>query len=158
MMKQTVILIAGLLFLSGCTIATYKGGIEPIYPGVRSLGKSYETVDTLTPTFRWKSDAAPSCTYDFSIWDAGDTVPDGPYVFRLMRGPALYYKEALTKPEHTVELSLGPDSSYFWSVRLRCNGTVSPWATYDYNQWLGIAASQGKNWPFGFKTPNIAAK
>jgi hypothetical protein len=158
MKRQAIILFVMLILLSGCTIPTYKGGIEPIYPGVRSVGKSYETVDSLTPTFRWKATEAASCTYDFSIWDAGDVVADGPYGMRLLRGPALYYKEALPKPEHTVELPLGPDSRYYWSARLRCNGKVSEWATYDYSQWAGIAASEGKNWPFGFKTPKIDAK
>ena len=158
-MKRHIInALFGLIILAGCTIPTYKGGIEPIYPGVRSVGKSYETVDTLTPTFRWKSDAAANCTYDFSIWDAGDAVADGPYRVRLLRGPALYYKEALTKPEHTVEIPLGPDSRYYWSARLRCNSQVSEWATYDFSQWAGITAAEGKNWPFGFKTPKIDAK
>ena len=158
MRHPAIFIIIGLLVFSGCTLSTFKGGIEPIYPGVRSVGKTYETVDTLTPTFRWKSDKAGACTYDFAIWDAGTIIESGLNAFTLMKGPAVYYKEALTRPEHTIEIPLGPDSRYYWSARLRCDGKVSAWATYDYHQWLGVAAEKGKNWPFGFKTPKIDGK
>jgi len=158
MKRPAIFVVIGLVVLSGCTAATFKGGIEPIYPGVRSVGKTYETTDTLTPTFRWKSDKDGVCTYDFAIWDVGATLPSGMSGSMVMKGPAVYYKEALARPEHTIEIPLGPDSRYFWSARLRCDGKVSEWATYDYHQWVGIAAAEGRNWPFGFKTPKITGK
>jgi len=157
-MKRLIVMsIMGIIFLSGCTLPTYKGGIEPIYPGVRTSGKRYETVDTLTPTFRWKSDVTSPCTYDFAIWDVGRTIT-GINAFEVTKGPAVYYKEALSKPEHTVEIPLGPDTLYFWSVRIRSNGKVSSWATFDYSSWVGVAASEGRNWLYSFKTPKVGAK
>jgi hypothetical protein len=158
MKKQIIILVMGLIFISACTLPSYKGGIEPIYPGVKTFGKQYETVESLTPTFRWKSVITVPCTYDFAIWDLGETLPSGLNGFMVMRGPALYYKEALSKPEHTVEIPLAPDTRYFWSVRIRTDGKVSEWATYDYHAWLVIAASEGRNWPYNFKTPKVEAK
>jgi hypothetical protein len=158
MQKQVIIIIMGLIFISGCTLPTYKGGIEPIYPGVRTVGKSYETVESLTPTFRWRSDVTSPCTYDFAIWDVGKTIPAGINVSEVTKGPAVYYKEALSKPEHTVEIPLGPDTLYFWSVRIRTDRNVSGWAYYDYNRWVGVASSEGRNWPYSFKTPKIDTK
>jgi len=154
MKRKIIVILIGFLFLSGCTIHTYKGGIEPISPGMNTFGKEYETVDSLTPTFRWKSDAKSSCTYDFGIWDVGESLPHGTGTM-VMRGPALYYKEALFQPEHTVEIPLGPDTLYFWSVRTRCDNKVSSWATRDYSRWLIVASSTGQNWPYSFKTPKI---
>jgi len=148
----------GFIFISGCTLPVYKGGIEPIYPGVRTVGKSYETVKTLTPTFQWKSDSTYPHTYDFAIWDGGKRVEVNINAYMIAKGPAVYYKEALSKPEHTVEIPLGPDTLYFWSVRIRSNGKVSEWATFDYDQWVVVAGSHGRNWMYNFKTPKIDAK
>ena len=158
MKRRTIISVMGLIFLYGCTLPAYKGGIEPIYPGVRTSGKMYETVDTLTPTFRWKADVTSPCTYDFAIWDGGKRVEVGLNAYTVAKGPAVYYKEALSKPEHTVEIPLGPDSFYFWSVRIRSDGKVSEWAYYDYDQWVGVASSKGRNWLYSFKTPKVGAK
>jgi hypothetical protein len=157
MKREPVVLFIGLLMLAGCTMPIYKGGIEPIYPGVRTFGKTYETVETLTPTFRWKSSATSPCTYDFAIWDVGQSIPAGMGT-AVTKGPAVYYKEGLATTEHTVEVPLSPDSRYYWSVRTRADGKVSAWATYDYHQWLVIAAAQGYDWPYAFRTPVVPAK
>jgi hypothetical protein len=158
MKRLTITTLVGLIFLYGCTLPIYKGGIEPIYPGVRTVGKSYETVESLTPTFRWKTDVTSPHTYDFAIWDGGRRVELDLNVYSVAKGPAVYYKEALSKPEHTVEIPLGPDSMYFWSVRIRSNGKVSAWAYYDYHQWVGVASSKGSSWPYRFKTPKVDEK
>ncbi len=158
MRRMTLVLIMGLIIISGCTMPTYKGGIEPIYPGIRMLGKTYETVETLTPTFRWKSDVTYPHTYDFSIWDIGKSVGTGLNAYMITRGPAVYYKEALSKPEHTVEIPLGPDSVYFWSVRIRSAGKLSEWATFDYHQSVGLMHFKGNHWMYYFKTPKVDAK
>lgn len=158
MKRLTLIIIMGLIFISGCTLPVYKGGIEPIYPGIRTVGKTYETIDTLTPTFRWKSDVMSPHTYDFAIWDGGKRVETDLNAFMIAKGPAVYYKEALSKPEHTVEIPLGPDSIYFWSVRIRSNGKVSEWATFDYYQSVGVASSKGRAWMYYFRTPKVDAK
>jgi len=157
-MKKIIVMILGLLFIAGCTVPIYRGGIEPVYPGVRTVGKTYETVDTLTPTFRWKSRAPSGSTYDFAIWDGGKTTVAGLYAYEVTKGPAVYYKEALDKTEHTIEIPLGPDSRYFWSVRIRSNGKASGWAYYDYEQWFGVGVSSGRNWLYNFKTPNVDKK
>jgi hypothetical protein len=158
MRRLTFVLIVGLISISGCTMPTYKGGIEPVYPGIRMLGKTYETVETLTPTFRWKSDVTYPHTYDFAIWDGGKRVETDLNAYMIAKGPAVYYKEALPKPEHTVEIPLGPDSVYFWSVRIRSNGKVSEWATFDYQQSVGLMYSKGTSWMYYFKTPKETAK
>lgn len=158
MKRITFVTLIYFIFISGCTLPVYKGGIEPVYPGVRTMGKIYETVESLTPTFRWKSNVTSPCTYDFAIWDGGKRVETDVNAFAIAKGPAVYYKEALSKPEHTVEIPLGSDSLYFWSVRIRTDGKVSAWATFDYHQWLVLAASQGRNWMYQFKTPKADAK
>lgn len=158
MKKQIMLMICAMMVICGCTMPIYRGGIEPIYPGVRMVGKTYETVDTLTPTFRWKSGAPSGSTYDFAIWDSGKTSVSGLNAFEVTKGPAVYYKEGLARPEHTVEIPLGPDSRYFWSVRIRSNGKVSGWAYYDYEQWTGVGSSSGRNWLYNFKTPKMDAK
>jgi len=48
-------------------------------------------------------------TYDLRIWSVVDGAP----------GELVYERERLSQPQHRVETALEPDSTYFWSVRMR---------------------------------------
>lgn len=154
MKRKIIIILIALAMLSGCTAHIYKGGIEPISPELKTFGRPFEIIDNLTPTFRWKSDATPPCTYDFAIWDVAERA----WETVTTKESAIYYKEALAKPEHTIEIPLGPDTIYFWSVRNRCNDSVSAWAKRDYYVWYIVGSQSGHNWPYEFKTPKVNAK
>jgi len=164
MMRTSALAFMAVALLSGCTSATYKGNVRPVSPGVGAPGFA-DTVDSLTPTFRWKADSKAPCTddgpspcvYDFAIWDWGEQYAQGTStVFEW--GPTLYRRERLTRPEHTVELPLVPDSRFLWSVRLRTGDTVSAWGTYDFTSFAVVTVVDGKNWRYPFKTPRAEAK
>jgi hypothetical protein len=164
MMPAKAMVLTVVLILSGCTLPSYRGNVRPISPGVGAPGFA-ETVDSLTPTFRWRADSEapckdepPSpCVYDFAIWDQGKAVAEGMGTV-VEFGPTLYRREGLSRPEHTVELALGPDSTYFWSVRIRTGDKVSAWGTYDFHSFAVVTTVRGKNWRYPFKTPRAAVK
>lgn len=156
-MKQRIILILmSVILLAGCTLPIYKGGVKPIYPGVGNPNRP-ETVDSLSPKFQWESDTALPCNYDFAIWDVV-RIGDFWKGRQIKVGAQVYYREALPQSEHKIEIQLGPDSEYFWSIRTRSGGKVSEWSTYDYHINAITMYVQGKNWPYVFRTPNDDSK
>jgi hypothetical protein len=154
--RQTIMVLVGLIFLAGCSLPVYKGDIRPVYPEL-GYGVRPTVVDSLTPTFRWQYDMTTPCTYDFAIWDVGDVTAWGTGS-RMEFRPYIYYKEALTQPEHKIELPLAPDTLYYWSVRTRSGNVVSAWATHDSYIWGGVVAATAKNYPFRFRTPQTDKK
>jgi hypothetical protein len=96
--------------------------------------------------------------YDFAIWEKGVTTPSGISGTTVEWGPTLYRREGLTRPEHTVELPLGPDAMYFWSVRIRTGDQVTAWGTYDYTSFAVVTTVSGHNWRYPFRTPKAAPR
>jgi hypothetical protein len=148
--KIAIVLISiTLVFAAGCSLPVFHGNVKPIYPNV---GVYPTKIDSLTPTFRWQSDVNTMATYDFAIWDKGEAVGHVGGFSMEFRSP-IYYKESLSQPEHKIEVPLAPDTIYYWSIRIRSGGKVSPWAKYDHYDWLILTSVEGKNWPYSFKTP-----
>ncbi len=112
-------------------------------------------VDSLSPMFAWEAlpaepgssagyknwdpGALPSAalwakasdiTYDLRIWSEADGAP----------GELVYERERLPHPQHRVEAMLKPDSTYFWSVRMRYviggRAVVSRWSAANTPQFL----------------------
>jgi len=140
-----------LALLCGCSMPIHNTAIRPIYPKV-GHGVKPEVTDSLSPTFLWRSENKEPCTYDFAIWDVGDStqVVNASYMeFR----PYIYYREGLATPEHKLEIPLAPDTPYFWSVRIREGKKVSPWATHDAYVWGVVVVVHAKNYPYRFRTP-----
>ncbi|HQR10705.1 MAG TPA: hypothetical protein PLW68_05195 [Casimicrobiaceae bacterium] len=91
------------------------------------------SVQSLTPTLAWDgtptriADRSPpwaqakseSIQYDLRIWNAFEDAPDA----------IVYERFGLERPEHQVESALDPNSTYFWSVRLRYEIDHHPRAT-----------------------------
>jgi hypothetical protein len=148
MKRLIVAMLMSLMFLSGCILKVHNGDTKPIYPEAGYFTWPVK-IDSLTPTFHWRSDMKTLSTYDFAIWD------DQHIGFRMKSMSPIYYKEALSQPEHKIEAPLAPNTSYLWSVRTRSGGKVSAWATYDYYAFAVVAIGWGTNLPYRFKTPDI---
>lgn len=159
MNQRIVLVLISFIFLIGCSVPVYKGSVKPIYPEISDIDIMPTTVDSLTPTFRWQSDTPSACKNDFAIWDVGERIHYLNHIF-WPTGTLLYYKEALSQPEHTIEVPLAPDTIYCWSVRSRCGDDISDWATFDYLHLYGgfLSYAQVKDdrlihSKFMFKTP-----
>jgi len=137
------------MLLAGCILKVHNGDTKPIYPKVGYILPT--RVDTLTPTFRWRSDTKAASTYDLAIWEYK-------FASRMKSKQPIYYKEALSQPEHKIEIPLAPYSQYIWSVRSRSGDKVSAWATYDYYAFAIVYFGWGMNLPYGFQTPDINEK
>lgn len=152
MKRLIVVMLMSLVFLGGCVMKTYNGDTKPIYPTPSYMSWIWPTsVDSLSPTFRWKNDSKVSSTYDFAIWDEE-------LGFRMKSRLPIYYKEALPQPEHKIEVPLAPNTSYVWSVRSRSGDKVSAWATYNYYSFAVVAIGWGTNMLYKFKTPEVDEK
>lgn len=106
--------------IAGCT--TFHG-LEPIKP------KYVDKTKDVMPTFKWKPAEKENVKYDFIIYEA---VPAGGLRIGDDSDPgkALYYREGLDKPEHTVEKPLAPGEKYYWSVRVRESEKIGPWSVF----------------------------
>jgi hypothetical protein len=153
MKRLIVVMLMSLVFLAGCNMRFPNGDIKPSYPDLGYTNRP-AILDTLTPTFRWTSEAKAPSTYDFAIWDISPQVVG----FSMASQRPIYYKEALPQPEHKIEIPLAPNTIYAWSVRTRSEGKVSAWMTYNYYYNFIIVFGNGKNWPYRFKTPEIDIK
>ena len=155
-------LAVGLIGLTGCFFPiTQIHGVTPTYPEVCPASLSLCKVDSLTPLFRWTPAYEPDVRYDFIIYEAHEI---GCSFLALLSvecewaiGREVYYREGLQKPEHTVEISLQPDSEYYWSVRIRYGDNVSSWSRFEY-RWVYVTPTLvGQDaWEFPFflfKTP-----
>jgi len=153
MKRQIAVMLMSLMFLAGCVSRIVNGDIKPIYPDHGYTNRP-TIIDSLTPTFRWQSDAKAPSIYDFAIWDISPQVVG----FNIQSSRPIYYKEALPQPEYKIEIPLAPNTIYAWSVRSRSGDKISAWMTFNYHAWLVVAYSHGTNWPYRFKTPEIDKK
>ncbi len=134
-----------LLGLVGCATPHV---VTPIYPKVGNP-MSPATVDSLLPTLKWQALDSGDATYDLVIYESL-TTKEG----KKALGREVYYRKGLAGTEHRLEEPLKPDTEYYWSVRVRKGDTVSKWATYDYDLFLGAAYMWAWNKPFIFRTPS----
>ena len=133
-----------LLLNVGCVAKTYSN-LKPVQPKTSYLAGP-KTVESLTPRFVWKKSEDPEATYDFAIFPhmaPGRVSLDNP----------LYYREALSTNEHTVEVPLSPETYYLWTVRTRKHGRISRWSTFNSYQYFLFAYRDIMNWLFPFCTP-----
>jgi len=138
-MKSTVVLFTATLLLAGCVGTAKFPIIEPVsYRPSDIHPQNAVPVDTLSPTFSWKTTDSRQ-GYDFCIWQVG---PDG------APGETYYYKEDIAGTEHVPEKLLEPNGEYFWSVR-KHGSTV--WATTSFTQFNPLYTSWGKGLPFHIK-------
>lgn len=157
LLKSSIcILLLCLTFLSGCTMVTSGRGLKPVFPEAGNPNVP-ETIDSLTPTFKWESNSDTSSTYDLIIYECHEQ--GNWFVGRTkLRGPLAYYREGLIQTEHKIERTLKPDTVYFWNLRSRVGDRVSEWASYKWVTFAVIAAADGSSNYFLFKTPNISKK
>jgi hypothetical protein len=124
-------------------------GVKPISPVQSTQG--FPTVDSLTPRLAWSAPYGERVTYDLAIYESISAPMLG---LDHMRGPLIFYAEALPEPFCQLDTPLARGKRYEWSVRLRSGDTVSTWSTTGYFVFLIIAAASGSgNW-FGFATPD----
>jgi hypothetical protein len=110
-------------------------GLEPVSPKLPRWLFGERTVESLTPTLKWKpSDQGPGTTYDLIVYEIiGGDIP----------WKEVYYREGLTMPEHQVEEPLQPGKSYYWSVRAHQDGQVSDWSRFTSGLCAAALAGAG---------------
>ncbi len=138
MKRWRLILALTLMGVVGCATPHV---IIPIYPKVGN--PNFPTgVDSLQPTLKWQPVDSGNVTYDLVIYEVIKTSSALQGTKKAL-GREVYYRKGLTGTEHRLEEPLKPDSEYFWSVRVRKGDTVSKWATYDYDLFLGAVLYVG---------------
>ena len=141
-----------LLSLAGCS--TPVAGLRPLYPNV---DRSWPWVDSLQPTLRWEAFPRPAdlegdrgewlsrirnVTYDLRIWRLkSEEYPFEWYPFKWYPGELIYSKSGLPAPTHRIELGLGRDTRYLWSVRARFDLDGQQRVT----EWGGLLISNGRD-------------
>jgi hypothetical protein len=126
-------------------------GVTPFSPEVKQSG--FPAIDSLQPEFRWKPSSKPGVSYDLIIYDAAAYSMGGAMITMYMKGREVAYVEDLQASRWRPPEPLAPDTRYFWSVRLRENGTVSGWSTQGHFTFLIVAMSAGHGQWFQFMTP-----
>jgi hypothetical protein len=124
-------------------------GVKPLSPAQSTQG--FPTIDSLTPRLAWSAAHGEGVTYDLAIYESISAPLLG---LNHMRGPLVFYAEALPEPFHQLDTPLARGKRYEWSVRLRNGDTVSTWSTTGYFVFLIIAAASGSGDWFGFATPD----
>jgi len=149
MKSWRVILALTMIGMFGCATARV---IIPIYPKLGNP-KFPAVVDSLQPTLKWQPADGGDVTYDLVIYEVIKTSSAREGTKKAV-GREVYFRKGLAGTEHRLEEPLKPDSEYCWSVRVRKGDTVSKWATYDYDAFLGAVYMWARNKPFIFKTPS----
>jgi hypothetical protein len=133
-----------------CT-KSYRG-VTPIRPELAKGG--FANVDSLTPSFEWKPSSRDDVSYDLVIYEAFAYTRDVMQTrSQYMPGRVAVYEEGLKAAVWRPDTPLKPDRKYFWSVRLRRDGTVTNWSDYSYFSFYLVAWSSGYGQLFGFSTP-----
>jgi hypothetical protein len=161
-MKQRWWIAVGILGLSGCGGVAYETAFT-IYPPAEQTGwsptESYRppVVDSLKPTLRWRpverlKPLAPDDRYDILVHEAyrGSTL-------EWAIGRKVYYREGLNTSNHTLEIQLAPNQTYYWAVRVRRGQKpATEWSSFIYFSncsFIGTGCKR-ENFPFFlFVTP-----
>jgi len=125
-------------------------GITPLSPECKKTG--FPMTPSLQPTFSWQASINDEVTYDLVLYEAAAYSIGGMLKNSYIRGHQIAYIEGLEQTSWTPPESLRPDTRYFWSVRLRDGGTVSPWSTQSHFTFALVAWSSGSGQWFQFKT------
>jgi hypothetical protein len=99
-------------------------GLKP--PQLREVtGEPWKVVNSLRPTLLWEAFPGEKVTYDLRIWQKEGITAVGALV---------YEREGLTENAHTVQISLSPHTTYFWSVRAHFSqgskDRITEWSQY----------------------------
>jgi hypothetical protein len=143
-------------------------GLAPINPptrgaltGDRFIGARFEwyAVDGLRPRFKWEAFPRPgdiavapeemkrvsNVKYDLLIAKEENMAP----------GVVIYQQQGLQSPEHVINLSLQPDSRYFWTVRARFEldgrSRITEWGSTHFAVRERITAPS--QYSYRFRTP-----
>jgi hypothetical protein len=144
-MRYRFLSVIFLLLSVGCTSFQV---VKPDSPA-SAVGFGIGRVDSLTPNLSWQQAEGNNVTYDLVLYEA---IKEEGYVtggYFVVPGPRVYYRKAITRTNHHVEMRLKPNTQYFWSVRVRQDQRVSRWSTYHYTDPLLTQ----RNSSFTFKTP-----
>lgn len=130
----------------GCSSS--NAGVTPI-----SAGSHNARVDSVTPTLTWTPSSQPGVTYDVLIYEAVQYARNPLGVVKdSVQGAQVQYEQGITSPMLKVS-PLRPNTTYFWSVRLRRGEIVSNWSTFSYFNFYLIATTRGRGQWFSFSTP-----
>lgn len=169
-MNGVLAVLLSLLF-EGCVATSQYKAIAPVYPkppnyfgtGKDPLGRykdpaNLPTVDSVTPTFVWKSSDPGVTTYDLAICVGVAQVVNSILLNVVFKpGKQVYYREAIQGTTHRVAEALENNTVYVWSVRTRKGDDVGPWSTYDFKALavtpIVTSWEAGKNLWWPFKTP-----
>jgi hypothetical protein len=66
-------------------------------------------------------------------------------------GERVYYRENLSKPEHTLESDLIPGKEYIWYIRERHGDNVGRWSSYNFGGFYIVYSYREWNYPFTLK-------
>jgi hypothetical protein len=128
-------------------------GVEPIDPP--QADGDFPEVSGLSPTLTWHAVKGEDVTYDVIVYEA---IPYGPPLAkRYVQGRVVEYARGISGTSHKLEIVLKPDSTYFWTIRLRRGDVVSEWSSASYWKFgffivAAISESAGRV-PYQFRTP-----
>lgn len=150
--------------ICGCQMPRTYGtwfhkGISPISPKMGySFVDRYQTVDTLTPEFRWRDLKQANQTYELAIWETPyrsiEDVKKKEQQFQSSWGLLVYSTNDLAANFHRVTVPLKPDTYYNWSVRIRSADTTNAWSTFAQQRAVLNVIYTYSDVPFAFKTPS----
>lgn len=127
-------------------------GVTPSYPPVET--NNFPVVTSLQPTFRWEPSSKDGVLYDLILYRVVSHSPFGIGGI-LLPGQVVDYQQGLAAPSYRPSTQLEPGEKYFWSVRLRRDGTVSNWSRFSFFNFMLVAWTSGHSSWFGFATPDV---
>lgn len=129
-------------------------GVLPVTPQV--IRHEFTVADSRTPAFRWSASPDPKVTYDVIVYEAVLVEQKGIRKSYVV-GPIVEYVRGIKTNTYKNKKKLKPNATYYWSVRLRKNGTISKWSTISYRYFafflIGSASGYGYGLYFNFTTP-----
>lgn len=129
-------------------------GVSPVTPKV--FRHDFLVAASRNPTLKWKPATDPDVTYDVVVYEAValDQMSHG---YLWVAGPIIEYETGIKTAHYNLKNKLKANTKYYWSVRMRKDGTVTNWSTisYSYFAFLLVAAvsGSGSGVLFNFSTP-----
>lgn len=154
------------VFLFGCGSPKAQKkptGISPIYPAINNtFANRYQTIETLSPEFRWKDLKETNQTYDLAIWELPyRSEEDFKSKLRQIKsswGNLIFITNNIATNTYQLPSPLKPNTYYNWSVRICEGDQVRGWNCYTTKEvgFYDEVVHVHEHVPFSFKTPTAS--
>lgn len=127
----------------------YFYGIRPVTPHTNIDAPA--SIETRLPLFEWEPSSVPDIKYDLIVYESAIWRMN-PVIETEFPGEIVLYQEGLDEPRYQTTSELKPSKTYYWTVRLRKDDTVTSWSRYSFKTfyYYGVEA---KGQLFRFSTP-----